>query len=379
MSTGQSSVEPPRKKKKVNTESSESIHTTTKPVKKPQSSVKQVQAGATDIADPNAPAPTQSVSAILKDIAGTTATPGQVAPFARVAESPHVIYDYRTFVPSNLIFSSKPFEADGGGEMYFINYKYPDGKTAPLMINTPCLRTAKGVQKFKDSKTEKQTTVIYMSMDDGWETNDEMVSYRAMCDAIDERCCELICEKKWCGTRELKPEEIKRYLMPVLAQGAVAEDGTQYKPSMKVLVIGDQRSRTTFFVEPTLSRVVADMIQPSSWLTAVISDRWVYRKKQGDRNAYPLGFSFSQNIAGCQVVIHSDSHQDEDVCRVRLPPQLAAAVAEASAQPIPAAVVPPDNSVEPNTTDMGDKKDPADLSDDGENVYEEGRENETRV
>lgn len=287
------------------------------------------QAAATATSNPGSNS-AGSVDAILRNI---SASGEEIPPskYAKVAESKHIIYDLDEFDPRNVVWSSKVYK-NQQGEMYYVNYKYPDGITGPLLVNTCCMRSAKGYQSIVDQKTNKVSHLVFGSLENDEKSN----AFKNMLARYDECTKHMIIEKEWCSTKKNPSlEEITTALQPCIMQG-MSEQGVLFPPSFKMQVsVNDPRNHTSFFLEPSFITVPPERLQSNSFFTAVVQLRWVFRKKQGDRKAYPLGFSFSNNICMTQVVIHEDEAGDNDICHVRLPAKslATAVVADAGVAP----------------------------------------------
>jgi hypothetical protein len=309
---------------------------------------------------------TEDVDAILRNV---SATGEGISPskFVKLAESKHILYDFDQFDPQNVVWSSKVYQ-NQQGEMYYVNYRYADGVVGPLLVNTCCMRTAKGYQKITDQKTNKVSHIVFGSLEDTEQAN----AFKSMLTRYDDCSKNLILQKQWCGKKNPSLEEIGNALQPCIMQG-MSDQGVAYPPSFKRQVsVDDPRNRTSFFVEPSLIRVPPERLQSTNFFTAVVQFRWVFRKKQGDRKAYPLGFSYSNNVSMTQVVIHADETDDDNVCRVRLPARSLAAAAGAvdadaavnGAAPPPPPLQPVDAAPLPPASSPNQQQQPADGNDD---------------
>jgi hypothetical protein len=122
--------------------------------------------------------------------AGAPPTP----PAQDVVRSGHIIYpdQYASFDPAKIAFAATPVAAkEGGGQILFMSYVYPDGQTRPLLLHTPRgMHCPTGVKLWKDGKSS-----ILMSCGRDHEASPLMKQFRGICDCIQNRGAQVAVEK----------------------------------------------------------------------------------------------------------------------------------------------------------------------------------------
>lgn len=243
--------------------------------------------------------------------------------------SKYIIYDYKTFDPEKIVFSKKIYESKVGGvEMIYLNYIFPDGCSSDLWINTPRLFSSLGVQRFENEG--KEQFIIYLSADNNWASDPEIMAFKNVLDAILNKTCKYICESrkdKWLANKTVGWEELLQYFSPLFSE-TKDPSGNVYSPSVKLVVVPSytatgflDKKRTRFIQEQPNGALVPTMQSgfiAQSYVSGIIHPRWVSKKKENNTRNYPFGASFSFNVAAFQLVRYADEEFDDECCAVQI-------------------------------------------------------------
>lgn len=266
--------------------------------------------------------------------------------FVTQRKSDQVLYDLSQFSESNMVFSKDPMQCEKGGEILYINYKYSKQTHSSFLLNTPRLFCPGGVITFKDTNGDKMSALL--SLGRSWSENENLVAFRNTMDRIQGACVNVIYERKWAGPKATK-EQIAEAFSPIVYVKTDV-NGVDYPPAMGTVISNSKSCKTHIMKAPKLIPVHPGAVVKGSSLTCVIELRWIHKKPQGNRKAYPLGFSFSVHIAISQAIYHAPTNGlSRDVCVV----QYSAAEDDTQTQTDCDATTQPRKHVHPSTSDNG--------------------------
>ena len=249
------------------------------------------QPDADDIVD-DVEASTTHVAKKQKVAARAAAAAVPVALQQKQVRSKYIFYPdtYDTCDMAKLSFAKDPQTSnDGSGEILFMSYLFDDG-LQPLLIQTPnAMHSPTGITVWKDGKCS-----VLLSAGRDWENMPLMVKFKALIDAIQLRCWEMICEKTWNKGGKMDPAVVEECFTNLMFVGEDKEKCTPYPPSIKATVLLDGSSKAELFekVVGADGAVMMNCLIPSDvgkgcGMTAIIHVPWIFRKKA------KKGFTFS--------------------------------------------------------------------------------------
>lgn len=235
------------------------------------------------------------------------------APAQQVMRSAHILYpdQYGSFDPKKIAFAPTAQPArEGGGQILFMSYVYPDGQTRPLLVHTPRgMHAPMGVKLWKDGKSS-----ALLSLGREFAADPLMSQFRVICDAVQQRCAEVAVEKGWMGSRDL--EATKNQFSPLVFVGS-SDKGEPYPPSLKATVIVSGKDKSEFFEysnTPPLKSLIPGDLEGTCTMTAVLHLAWVFAKKAKKGTEFSIRCNLFQGIVegnagssalrnGCAVLI----------------------------------------------------------------------------
>lgn len=294
-----------------------------------------IQPAAAATADPS---DMQYVADVMQSIKDPRAIdPNHSGPCVTYRKCANIIYDYSTFKMENVVFAKTPITATEG-ELLYINYKHTPQTRDFLKINTPTLFSPTGVTM----KNNKLSTML--SLGKNWEDDPDAVAFKCILDDIALACAHVIVERNWVNVkRDVTVEEARQVVRPIIYTGTDKE-GNDYPPAFGANISTTKACHSNFVLrrEDMSVPIPAGTVPKGSWMTSVIHVRWIHRKIQSDRRAFPLGCSYSINVVIFNAVVHpkEDSIPD-DVCVVQIKNDPFAAPAPAPSTPGAPAAAPP--------------------------------------
>ena len=250
-------------------------------------------------------------NSVMNNIMDADEDDGKPNPFITRQRSPQVIYPpYTTFEDGKVIFAKAPVDCKEG-QMLYVNYRYDDKSYGPLLINTPCMACPPGVKCFEGDRMSAM-----LSLGRNWAEDPTMCAFKETVGRIETACIEDIFEKKWGGPRATKAQIRDAFSSIIYVKPD--QDGNDYPPAINTVISNSKTCKTHIMKAPKLIPVPPNCVGKNSRLTCALEFRWIHRKTQSKRNLFPLGCSFSVNIAISQAVLHAaTSSIPSNVCVVQ--------------------------------------------------------------
>jgi hypothetical protein len=242
------------------------------------------------------------------------APPPPPPPVQEIVRSAHIIYpdQYGLFDPQKIAFPAAAQPArEGGGQILFMSYVYPDGQTRPLLLHTPRgMHSPQGVKLWKDGKS---SALLSLGRDCG--ADPLMSRFRHICDAIQLRAAQVALEKRWMDVSDL--ETTKNQFSPLVFVGSDSKTGESYPPSIKAIVVVSGKDKSEFFqysTTPPLKSLIPGDLEGNCSMTAVLHVAWIFAKKTKKGPEFSIRCTLFQGIIetsggtadqrnGCAVLI----------------------------------------------------------------------------
>lgn len=250
-------------------------------------------------------------NSVMNNIMDQDEDDGKPNPFITRQRSSQVIYPpYTTFEDGKVIFAKAPVDCKEG-QMLYVNYRYDDKSYGPLLINTPCMACPPGVKCFEGDRMSAM-----LSLGRNWAEDPTMCAFKETVGRIETACIDAIFEKKWGGPRATKAQIRDAFSSIIYVKPD--QEGNDYPPAINTVISNSKTCKTHIMKAPKLIPVPPNCVGKNSRLTCALEFRWIHRKTQSKRNLYPLGCSFSVNIAISQAVLHANTSAiPSNVCVVQ--------------------------------------------------------------
>lgn len=250
-------------------------------------------------------------NSVMNNITDQDEDDGKPNPFITRQRSSQVIYPpYTTFEDGKVIFAKAPVDCKEG-QMLYVNYRYDDKSYGPLLINTPCMACPPGVKCFEGDRMSAM-----LSLGRNWAEDPTMCAFKETVGRIETACIDAIFEKKWGGPRATKAQIRDAFSSIIYVKPD--QEGNDYPPAINTVISNSKTCKTHIMKAPKLIPVPPNCVGKNSRLTCALEFRWIHRKTQSKRNLFPLGCSFSVNIAISQAVLHAaTSSIPSNVCVVQ--------------------------------------------------------------